>query len=274
MTFIKKQILAPLVYSNFWIALSVASYTFLAASWLEKELSLYHLLLVFCSTLVMYNFQRLFKLFKGIKHPRIAWMEKNLFLVYGFISLGIMFCGVSAFQVFNFTRANYIDFLVLALVGTISVLYAIPFIKRKISLRDIPFLKIHLIAISWSLVSSVFVLNNVPHPFLIFLEKYLFVLAITIPFDIRDIGVDEPNKKTIPQLFGINSSKILSVFLLFCSWFLCHYNSLSHYSIDFVYPLAILFCSLAQPRRIDYFFSFLIDGIPIFALGFYFIFDV
>lgn len=271
---IKQQILAPLVYGNLWIAFSVASYTFLSASWIGKELDIYHLILVFCATLVMYNFQRLFKLFKGINHPRIQWMEKNLFVVYGLISLGMLFSAISAFKVFNFSRANYIDFAILALVGAISLFYALPFIKKKSSLRDIPFLKIHLIAISWALVSSVFVLNSGINPFLIFLEKYLFVLGITIPFDIRDIGVDEPDKKTIPQLLGVKSARVLSVFLLICSWFLCHFNSLSHYSVDFIYLMAILFCSLAKAKRSDYFFSFLIDGIPIFALGFYFIFDV
>jgi hypothetical protein len=201
-------------------------------------------------------------------------MEKNLFLVYGFISLGMLFSAVSAFKVFNFTRSNYIDFTVFALVGIMSLLYALPFIKRRISLRDIPFLKIHLIAISWALVSVVFIWESANEPLLLFLEKYLFVLAITIPFDIRDIGVDEPNKKTIPQLLGVNSARVLSVFVLICSWFICHLNSLSHFSVDFIYLTAILLCFLSQPRRSDYFFSFLIDGTPLFALGFYFIFDV
>ncbi len=265
--------MAPLVYGNLWIALSVSNYSFLAASWLGERLSIYHLILVFCATLLMYNFQRLFKLFKGIHHPRIQWMEKNLFLVYGLISLGLLFCAISAFKIFDFSQAYYIDFAVLAMVGSVSLLYAFPFIRKKTSLRDIPFLKIHLIAISWALVSSVFILNNTNNSLLVLLEKYLFVLAITIPFDIRDISIDEPQKKTIPQLLGVKYARILSVFLLICSWFVCHQNSFPYYSVDFMYLVAILLCSLARPNKSDYFFSFLIDGIPIFALGFYFIFD-
>lgn len=271
---IKHQIFEPLVYGNIWIALSVSSYSFLAANWLGEELGLYHLILIFCATLLMYNFQRLFKLFKGIQHPRIQWMEKNIFLVYGLISLGILFCAISAFNIFDFSQAFYIDFAVLAVVGSVSLLYAFPFIGKKTSLRDIPFLKIHLIAISWALVSSVFILDITNNSLLLLLEKYLFVLAITIPFDIRDISIDEPEKKTIPQLLGIKYAKVLSAFLLICSWFLCHLNSFPNYSVDLLYLVAILLCSLAHPNKSDYFFSFLIDGIPIFALGFYFIFDV
>ena len=46
------------------------------------------------------------------------------------------------------------------------------------------------------------------------IAHYAYVLAVTIPFDIRDLKYDWPSQKTIPQFFGIFGAKAIGVILL------------------------------------------------------------
>ena len=45
---------------------------------------------------------------------------------------------------------------------------------------------------------------------------YIYVLAVTIPFDIRDLKHDIPEQRTIPQVVGVRVSKFISIVLLLC----------------------------------------------------------
>ena len=50
--------------------------------------------------------------------------------------------------------------------------------------------------------------------FLHLISRFLFVFAITIPFDIRDLEYDAGKLRTIPLFFGEKKSKFLAVFLI------------------------------------------------------------
>lgn len=41
-------------------------------------------------------------------------------------------------------------------------------------------------------------------------SHYLYILALTIPFDIRDLQYDSKEYKTIPQQFGVQGSKVIA----------------------------------------------------------------
>ena len=45
--------------------------------------------------------------------------------------------------------------------------------------------------------------------------RFLFVFAITIPFDIRDLKFDDKKMKTIPIVFGEGKAKLIGVMALF-----------------------------------------------------------
>lgn len=102
--------------------------------------------------------------------------------------------------------------LALVPVGTFSLLYSMPLIK----IREVPYLKIFVIAGVWSLstalLPSIF-LNKFSS--LLLLERFLFVFTITMPFDIRDMAVDKKyGLKTIPLLMGKKHSLNLAYFSL------------------------------------------------------------
>tara|TARA_B100000427_G_scaffold295923_1_gene275316 strand:- start:175 stop:855 length:681 start_codon:yes stop_codon:yes gene_type:complete len=101
----------------------------------------------------------------------------------------------------------------------ISLIYpfSIKINKKFYSIRQIPFFKIFLIAFTWSYITVLVPLWY--HDFKmdyfmldIFFQRLLFVIAISIPFDIRDCDTDKI--MTIPNAIGIIESKFFAWFCL------------------------------------------------------------
>lgn len=123
-------------------------------------------------------------------------------------------------SVFTFFLLQNQTKVVVALTGVIPVLYALPLnkigIKRR--LRDVPYLKIFLIAFNWSATAVLFPTFESTTPTTIpyirmwhlFVIQFIYLLFITLPFDINDLEKDKVSKThTIATLFGTNGSKII-----------------------------------------------------------------
>ncbi|HIE45348.1 MAG TPA: hypothetical protein EYP87_04090 [Flavobacteriaceae bacterium] len=90
---------------------------------------------------------------------------------------------------------------------------------EKYSLRNIAGLKLFLIAFSWAGITVLFPLvqNYISLRFadyLTFIQRFIFVIVITIPFDIRDMKYDNSSLKTLPQQLGVSKTKIVGVLLI------------------------------------------------------------
>ncbi len=86
-------------------------------------------------------------------------------------------------------------------------------------------------------------------------------MALTIPFDIRDIDLDESEKKTIPQLVGEKNAIWISILLIVMSypmlWLVARQSMI--FTL-FVIILGIIFIRGSYKHRGDLYFSFIIDG--------------
>ena len=96
---------------------------------------------------------------------------------------------------------------------------------------------------------------------------FLYIIAITIPFDIRDLDIDNNNIKTIPQIIGAKNSYFITHLLLVI---------LSIYAFAFIkyglFFLMILTIAVLIPsikRKNEFYYLFIIDGLlivfPIFV---------
>ena len=142
-------------------------------------------------------------------------------------------------------------------------------------MRELPRAKIFLIALVWSIVSVVLVTleNKSFYSFdtlLLFISRFSFVLAITIPFDIRDLKYDDLSLKTIPQIFGEQKAKTIA---LYCLAFF-ELISIFHFLVgDFSWQilLALMLTSLlsgiliikSSQEKNNLFFSFWVEGASI-----------
>ncbi len=121
--------------------------------------------------------------------------------------------------------------LFIAPAAFIAILYIVPifpFMGHWIRLREIPYIKIFLIAGIWLMLSILPVLTDFKQITtnkqfqLLLLQRLLFLFAIIIPFDLRDIEFDRKQGiKTLAIALGANSSLRVSHGLLILSALVC-----------------------------------------------------
>jgi len=115
--------------------------------------------------------------------------------------------------------------IILFFLGILAFSYAIPKFLGKIatfSLRKIPLLKIFIVVFVWSSVSVLvplfFLEVNVQEYWYWWVERALFLLAITFPFDMVDLKEDiEKGLKTWANSVGVDFTHKIALF--FCIMF-------------------------------------------------------
>lgn len=156
----------------------------------------------------------------------------------------------------------------IAHLGAISTLYNVPKPHQSafLPLRSIPILKVILISYIWASISSFLpaLISDTPvfskYLLLIFIAHFLFIMAITLPFDIRDYHRDF-NKSliTTPHVVGIFWTRIVAIFCLLA--FTSIYMIMTY---DFHILLLTLIAGFliiqASAQKKEYYYSFFIDG--------------
>jgi hypothetical protein len=115
---------------------------------------------------------------------------------------------------------NKITILFPALV--LGTFYLFPDGKR--GLRNIPFLKAPIVSLTWTylLIAAPLILTNHfegTHTNSL-VGFWVFFLALTLPFDLRDRSVDAPQLFTLPMVLGSKKTGILGVILTVGCWLL------------------------------------------------------
>ncbi len=196
-----------LTHSNIWVAFCALGLT-LSSEIILQTSSTSIAQFVFFATIFAYNIQRIIRIKKGGIHPRKKWLIKNKMEVY-FLML-IAFIG----SLYYFCVLNFITQITIVFTAVLSLAY--PFIRSS------PFVKIFVISFVWTISTMLFLIleNNIvitQNIILHLASRFLFVFAITIPFDIRDLECDFDNIKTIPMVFGEKHAKwIANCGLLIC----------------------------------------------------------
>ncbi len=110
-----------------------------------------------------------------------------------------------------------------AILGVVTLLYAVPFLPSKKNLRSLKSLKIFVIGFVWAgatlwlplvdqlgegerLLNASTLLNT--------LSYFLLVLALILPFEIRDLDYDNAELGTLPQRFGVGKTKVFGYIML------------------------------------------------------------
>ena len=205
---------------------------------------------------------------------RYLWLESNRILF-----LGIMLTAL-AFTIGLVIIMSWVIWFWLIPLVLISALYTIPFVNisgHKKRLRDIAYIKIFLIAITVTCVTvylpivdageRLFIMDK--ELALLCAERFFFILCITIPFDIRDLHMDEKmGLKTIPTLLGVKRSLALSLAFLVLFVAILAYHYAGKELMSGATFIAMLFSALvtglivvkSKPERSEHYFSFLVEG--------------
>lgn len=218
---------------------------------------------VFFSTISAYNFIKYF--YFSNKKYRSKQIEIKIILFFSVICfLWACFFG---FQLPNKDLLLLIPFVVL------TFFYIVPLSFRSTkSLRTVGFLKIFIVAIVWSGVTSFMPLfmnfdDVLPAHIYYFIQRALFVIVLIIPFEIRDLPYDKDSLKTLPQVFGIEQTKRIGfVLLLFCVVleFLITQNYLQRNVFLGVFIVTLFFLMRSSEKQKAFYSSFWVESIPIF----------
>ena len=219
------KILDFLVVTNVYVATGTFSLTWLSLQFYGND-KLDLAFFVFFSTLFTYNFIRLARVQHMIKEGD-STRHKNIFRFRAFLWFFSIISAIAAF--IFFLRVDESIYYPLLFMGLISIAYSLPVYKKQgiwLRLRDMPFIKIFIIAFVWAIVTSLFPMqvSDVPINWLVVIERFLFVFAITIPFDIRDLRFDAENLNTIPQVFGIKKARYIGLVAIVIAEALLFYN--------------------------------------------------
>ena len=273
-----RQTLDFLQFSNLFIALCAVAQGLLTYHLLHAKADKHVLGILLCSTIAMYNYSML--LSKPVNPEKSAFRRVRWIFAHYRLTITITIIAILSLIPLAFFLSTESKML-LAFLASISVGYNLPvftFNDKKFSLRNIPGIKLFLIALVWSLSCVLLPILEieshhtivVPARDIVLLvaKRFLFIAAITVPFDIRDLFQDRYNElKTIPVILGEKKAYLFCMGLLLIYLVLLFLFTKS-FDLNFLgLLLTIILTSWlifrSEWEKNEYFYFFYLDGVMI-----------
>ncbi|KAA8478933.1 UbiA prenyltransferase family protein [Arcticibacter tournemirensis] len=273
-----RQSIDFLLFSNIFIALCAVAQALVTYKLLHIKPDQHVLGVLFCSTLALYNFSMLLsKPANAKKSPfrRVRW-------IFGHYRMMVTLTIIAIISLLSLGLFLSVPSLILLFfLAVIAVAYNLPLFtmnEKKFGLRNIPGLKLFLIALIWSLscvllpIVETAAMNlitiSAADTILLVGKRFLFIAAITVPFDIRDLFQDRNyNLKTIPVILGERKA------YLFCQLLLLAYITLlflftkvpdaNFWGLTVTILLSGFLIFKSSIKKNEYYYFLYIDGIMI-----------
>ena len=266
-----KYILNFYINSSIHVALAVVSLSYITLLELGYSYDKDLMGFVFFATITGYNFVKFFGVAKFHHRSLTTWLK----LIQVFSLICFVFMCYYALKLESKTIFYVAGF------GIITFLYAIPFLPQskfldeQNNLRSIGGLKVFLIALVWTWVTVFLPILNNGHSinadvFIIGVQRFLLVIMLMIPFEIRDLQFDSIKLATIPQILGVKGTKIAGVlmgFLMLILEFLKQHMVLVQLLIlSVICVITLLLILFSRERQSRYYCAFWVEGIPVLWL--------
>lgn len=167
-----------------------------------------------------------------------------------------------------FCEGNAHPFYRWLIICGLGLLYDSIFL-RKLNLRKIPFFKIFYVGLVWAMVNGWLVSPRFYWGS--FWITFVFITALILPFDIRDMYKDKGKVMTFPLRFGVFKTKMISLFLLLTTGIIAYFFFSSFYLYAYLLTLIVTSLLVLFTRKTfsDFYFSFWIEscsGLPLLFL--------
>lgn len=270
-----------LLFSNIFIALCAVAQVAVTYHLLGAQCDKHVLGVLFFSTISLYNFSTFMsKPAQPGKSPfrRVRWVHANNRLIITITLISVISLIVTV--LFLSTASK----ILLLFLGAISVSYNLPLFSiggEKFGLRNIPGLKLFMIALIWSLScvllpiveigKSQSIIIPAGDTILLIAKRFLFIAAITVPFDIRDLFQDKSYAlKTIPVILGERVSYYVCLAFLVAYLVLLllftHNLDANFYAIGLTIILTGWLILKSESKKDEYYYFFLLDGTMVLQL--------
>lgn len=279
-----------MLFSNVFMAVCAVAQG-LVTFYLIGSKPLYTILaLLFTSTIGIYNFSILLTKPKNPEQSslvRVRWFFAHHRLMVTLTIVSILSLVPLFFLISTESR------LLLVFLGVISFCYSLPLFTladQKFGLRNIPGLKQFLITLVWTM-STVLLpileaqdmnITNISlrDTTILLAKRFLFIAALTVPFDIRDLFEDrESGLKTIPVVIGEKRAYLFCQFLLAGYIILLFLYKNNGFNTDFFALTLTAFLAgwlifKSKWQRNEYYYFFYLDGVLILQYIFLLLFNL
>jgi hypothetical protein len=149
-------------------------------------------------------------------------------------------------------------------------------LPRSKNLRSLGGLKIFVVALVWAgaTVSLPVIAAGRPVSWDVgveTLQRFLFVLILMLPFEVRDLAFDSAELRTLPQRFGVTGTKIIGA----CATLSFFLLALMKDSVDpserisdgILFLILGILLGMTKKKQNRYFASFWVEAAPIFWWG-------
>ena len=208
----------------------------------------YFPLCVFFGTVLGYNFLKYFEVFRS------GLFRSNKYFTILAISVlvGIGF-------LFSFYLLKVAIQKLILVSGLLVLIY--PF------LRKYGWLKLFLVSFVVTFITVYIPFQTMkwlPFEFYISLiQRFLILISLLIPFEIMDSKTDDIALHTLPQIFGINNTKMLGILLVIPFIVLEFLKLHPSYLVLPIGIITVLFIDFTEWKRNKYYTSFWVESIPI-----------
>ncbi len=283
-----KPILDFLLFSNVFMSLCAVAQALVTFHLIKSQPDYAVLALLFTSTLGIYNFCILItkpKRPNASPYFRIRWFYAHYRLMVTFTIVSLLSLVPLFFLVSTESR------LLLVFLSVISFCYGLPLFslgEQKFGLRNIPGLKPFLITIVWTLstvllpvleAQEMHITISMRDTVILIAKRFLFIFALTVPFDIRDLFEDNKlGVRTIPVMLGEKRAYLFCQFLL-GAYIILLFIYQKGFTPDF---LALTFTAFltgwlifkSKWEKDEYYYFFYMDGVLILQYVFLLLFKV
>ena len=200
--------------------------------------------------------------FSGYLYTKYQYDKKKFFKILIFNCI----CGIIS-VILILKNHNEYRLLKWGIIVILGLLYNSFFLDKFI--RKIPLLKVFYVGLTWALINSWLILPE--FNFEIFLISWLFISALVLPFDIRDMKSDDV--VTFPILIGVQKTKFLAYLLIFISGLLSVFYLDFRFSACFLMTVIISFILIyfSENDNRESYFSFWVEscsGLPLLMFCF------
>ena len=218
---------------------------------------------IFFGSIGCYNFVKY-----GVEAEKYILVANRYHKNIQFFSFGCLL--ISFYQMFFLSERVLISlFVLIAITG----LYALPVLPKHKNFRSLSGLKILIVATVWAgttvilpAISQLEVITwNVKVEAF---QRFMLVLVLLVPFEIRDLKYDSVALKTLPQRVGVKGAKIIGY-----SWSIIFYaatflkTNLDFISVGVNTILLLVLLGIILKTELNqkkYFSSFWVEAIPLF----------
>ena len=258
------------INSSIHVSLAICSLILITLTRYKYPIDIYYLAFSFFASVVAYNFVKYSKVAK-LYHRRLT---KSMKAIQIFTLLSVVL-----FTIFiTFVKSDTV--LSLLPFAFLTLLYAIPVYPNSKNLRSISGVKIFIIGCVWVGVTVVAPVVHSDGDFnqdivIEMVQRFLFIVVMMLPFEVRDLPYDPKELNTIPQQIGVTRTKffgsILLILFLLLSAFKNTYSSVEALSTAIITIISLLFLWGTSKEQSEYYCSFWVESIPIFWMGIYLI---